>query len=98
MIKCLIVCAKERVSFMKFVDVCFKSTVLGTMDTYKCETNLYGISNSCEEFLIATFVYGRDGLTTEKYNPSVKQSELYQINNILINKYNDYCLSKVKVK
>lgn len=83
---------------MKFVDVCFKSNVVGTMDTYKCETKLYGVSASCEDKLIVTFVYGENGLNTEKYSSSVTPEELYQINSILINKYNDYCLSKVMVK
>lgn len=83
---------------MEFIDVCFKSNVVGTMDTYKCETNLYGISDSCEEKFIATFVYEKNGLKKEKYSSYVTKNELYQINSILINKYNDYCLSKVKVK
>ena len=69
MVKSLIVCAKERMSFMEFIDVCFKSNVVGTMDTYKCETNLYGISDSCEEKFIATFVYEKNGLKKEKQHP-----------------------------
>ena len=83
---------------MNYVDVCFKSNVVGTMDTYKCKTILYGITDAYEEHLIATFIYDNNGLVGEKYNNSVTHSELDDINNILISKYNDYCLSKVKVK
>ena len=98
MVKSLIVCAKRGMSFMNFVDVCFKSNAVGTKDTYKCETTLYGITDEYEEHLIATFIYDNNGLTSEKYNNSVTHAELCVINSILINKYNDYCLSKVKVK
>ena len=89
---------KKGMSFMSFVDVCFKSNVSGTMDTYNCETTLYGISDTYEEELIVTFVYNDNGLVNEEYNTSLTQNELSEINNILVSKYNDYCLSKVKVR
>jgi len=82
---------------MNFIDVCFKSNAVGTVNTYNCETNLYGISDTYEEKLIVTFEYNNNGLYSCKYNSQVTLGELYSINDILINKYHDTSFLRVKV-
>ena len=71
---------------MNFVDVCFKSNVVGTIDTYNCETTLYGINEEYDEIAILTLIYGKNGLISEIYNKNINNKELQNINDILLNR------------
>ena len=82
---------------MNFIDVCFRSNAIGTIDNYKCETILYGINDNLEKINIVTWIEINDD-KKEICNPNITSDELMQIKELLKDKRNVNSYNKVKVK